>query len=58
MEGYEKLALVDPKVEKLRNDPLYVKLRAYRAGTYHFREKYFDDAIRELLESPNSGLWL
>jgi hypothetical protein len=33
MEGYEKLALTDPEVERLRADPLYMKLRAYRAGT-------------------------
>ena len=45
MEGYEKLSLNDPEVEKLRADPLYTNLRAYRAGVYHFREKYFDDAI-------------
>jgi hypothetical protein len=58
MEGYEKLALTDPEVERLRADPLYKKLRAYRAGTYHFREKYFDDAIRDLLQSANSAAWL
>jgi len=58
MEGYEKLGLFDPEVEKLRADPLYRKLRSYRAGTYHFREKYFDDAIRDFLESPNSATWM
>src|ERR1700737_1347274 len=58
IEGYEKLALTDPEVDRLRADPLYTKLRAYRAGTYHFREKYFDDAIRDLLQSANSAAWL
>lgn len=58
MEGYEKLGLTDPEVEKLRTDPLYAKLRAYRAGTYHFREKYFDDAIRDLLKTAKSAAWL
>lgn len=58
MEGYDKLALNDPEVERLRADPLYTKLRDYRAGTYHFREKYFDDAIREFLASPNANKWL
>jgi len=36
VDGYEKLALTDPEVERLRNDPLYTKLRSYRAGVYHF----------------------
>ena len=58
MEGYEKLSLNDPEVEKLRADPLYKNLRAYRAGVYHFREKYFDDAIRNLLAHPSSGIWM
>ena len=58
MEGYEKLALSDPEVERLRTDPQYTKLRAYRAGVYHFREKYFDDAIREFLADANSGTWM
>ena len=58
VDGYEKLALTDPEVERLRNDPLYTKLRSYRAGAYHFRKKYFDDAIRELLQLPNSATWL
>jgi hypothetical protein len=58
MEGYEKLALIDPDVEHLRDDPLYAKLRAYRAGTYHFRETYFDDAIRDLLGAANSATWM
>jgi hypothetical protein len=25
---------------------------------YHFREKYFDDAIRNLLADPSSGIWM
>src|SRR5262249_54650776 len=58
MEGYEKLALIIPEVEALRANPLYAKLRDYRAGVYHFREKYFDDAIRELLAEPTSAKWL
>lgn len=58
VQGYEKLALTDLDVERLRPDPLHAKLRAYRAGTYHFREKYFDDPIREFLQSPNSASWL
>jgi hypothetical protein len=58
MEGYEKLGLTVPEVETLCNDPLYQKLRDYRSGVYHFREKYFDDAIRELLADPTSGKWL
>jgi hypothetical protein len=58
MEGYEKLALNDPFVEKLRADPLFTKFRAHRMGTYHFREKYFDDSIREFLEAPHSSTWM
>jgi hypothetical protein len=58
MEGYEKLALTDPDVEALCRDPLYQKLRDYRVGIYHFREKYFDDAIRSFLEEQNSARWM
>jgi hypothetical protein len=58
MEGYEKLGLTIPEVETLSADPLYKKLRDYRAGVYHFRPKYFDDAIRYLLADPASGKWL
>jgi hypothetical protein len=58
MEGYEKLGLIVPEVETLCTNPLYQKLRDYRAGVYHFREKYFDDAIRDLLADPSSGKWL
>jgi hypothetical protein len=58
MEGYEKLSLNNPEVETLRAHPLYTKLRSYRAGVYHFREKYFDDAIRDVLTDANSGKWL
>jgi hypothetical protein len=58
MEGYEKLALTIPEVEALCENPLYTRLRDYRAGVYHFREKYFDDAIRDLLADPTSGKWL
>jgi hypothetical protein len=58
MEGYEKLGLSDTEVERFRADPLYSKLRAYRAGTYHFREKYFDDDIRCFLVEKQSASWL
>jgi hypothetical protein len=58
MEGYEKLGLSNTEVERLRADPLYSKLRAYRAGTYHFREKYFDDDIRCFLAEKQSASWL
>jgi hypothetical protein len=58
MEGYEKLGHTIAEVETLCADPLYKKLRAYRAGVYHFRPKYFDDAIRDLLADPASGKWL
>jgi hypothetical protein len=58
MEGYEKLALTIPEVEALRENPLFTKLRDYRGGVYHFREKYFDDAIRELPADPASAKWL
>lgn len=58
MEGYEKLSLTIPEVAALCENPLYTKLRDYRAGVYPFLEKYFDDAIRELLADPpqESGL--
>jgi hypothetical protein len=58
MEGYEKLGLSNTEVERSRADPLYSKLRAYRAGTYHFREKYFDDDIRCFLTEKQSASWL
>jgi molybdate transport repressor ModE-like protein len=58
MEGYEKLGLSNTEVERLRADPLYSKLRAYRAGTYHFREKYFHDDIRCFLSEKQSASWL
>jgi len=58
MEGYEKLGLADAHVDGLRADALYTKLRAYRAGTYHFREKYFDDDIRAFLREERSASWL
>lgn len=58
MEGYEKLGLTDARVDELRADALYTKLRAYRAGTYHFREKYFDDDIRAFLREKRSASWL
>jgi hypothetical protein len=58
MEGYEKLGLADDDVENLRADPLYSKLRAYRAGTYHFREKYFDDDIRAFIGEKQSASWM
>jgi hypothetical protein len=58
MEGYEKLGLTDAEVERLRADPLYSKLRAHRVGTYHFREKYFDDDVRAFLEDEQSARWL
>ncbi len=58
MEGYENLGLVNPEVEELRSDPLYAKLRAYRAGTYHFREKYFDDDIRTFIADNKSSSWM
>jgi hypothetical protein len=43
MEGYEKLELMNADVELLRSDAGYSRLRAFRAGIYHFREKYFDE---------------
>lgn len=58
LEGYDKLALFDPDVERCRADPRYPKLRAYRGGVYHFSEKYFDDAIREFLADGSSGSWM
>jgi hypothetical protein len=58
MEGYEKLGLANPDVEKLRSDPQYSKLRSFRAGIYHFREKYFDEAVHNFFELPGAADWL
>jgi Alpha/beta hydrolase family len=59
MDHYaEDLAALTAQVEKLRANPLYTKLRAYRARTYHFREKYFDDAIRDFHGSAKSATWM
>jgi hypothetical protein len=58
IEGYEKLGLSDVEVERFRADPLYSKLRAYRGGVYHFREKYFDDDVRAFLSEKKSASWL
>jgi hypothetical protein len=58
VEGYEKLCLSDPLVTKLLTSPFQSKLRNYRAGTYHFREKYFDDDIRSFLGSREALSWV
>ena len=58
VEGYEKLCLSDPEVAKLLASPFQSKLRSYRAGTYHFREKYFDYDIRSFLGSREASAWV
>ena len=58
IEGYEKLGLQNMEVENLLSSPMQTKLRKYRGGTYYFREKYFDDDIRNFLTDKTSGEWL
>jgi hypothetical protein len=58
LEGYEKLGLHNTVIENILSSPLQTKLRSYRAGTYHFREKYFDDDIRNFLTDKTSGDWI
>jgi hypothetical protein len=43
VEGYEKLGLDWPKTEALLDSPLLPKLRAYRAGTFHYEEMFFNE---------------
>jgi hypothetical protein len=58
MEGYEKLGLMNADVELLRSDAGYSRLRAFRAGIYHFREKYFDEAVHDFFKLPDAANWL
>jgi len=42
VEGYEKLGLHYPQTEAVLDQKMLKKLAAYRHGTYHFTERYFD----------------
>lgn len=57
VEAYEKLDLYDAATEKLLKSPLRSKLNRHRAGTYHFREKYFDLDVLELATTGGGAQW-
>lgn len=57
VEAYEKLGLYDAATEKLLKSPLRSKLNRHRAGTYHFREKYFDPDVLDLATSGGGAQW-
>jgi hypothetical protein len=57
VEAYEKLGLYDAATEKLLKSPLRSKLNSHRAGTYHFREQYFDLDVLDLAIADGGAQW-
>jgi hypothetical protein len=57
VEAYEKLGLYDAATEKILKSPLRSKLNRHRAGTHHFREKYFDPDVLDLATTGGGAEW-
>ena len=49
LEGWMRLGLSDPQIDKLRLSPHVDLIRRYRNGAFHFQRDYFDARFRDFV---------
>jgi hypothetical protein len=57
IEGWKKLNLHDPDIDRLLSSPNVDLLRKYRNGTFHFQQDYFDDKFFNFFKQDDSATW-
>ena len=59
IEGWRKLQLSDPAVDRLLDSPNVELLRRYRNGVFHFQKDYFDERFIGLIrDGENIVRWI
>ena len=58
LEGWMRLRLSDPEIDKLRLSPHVELLRRYRNGAFHFQRDYFDARYKDFVANYKAlGTW-
>lgn len=57
VEGWKKLQLWDPQVNRYLDGKLVDRLRRHRNGIFHFEPTYLDDGVK-LMVWDRSGAWI
>jgi len=59
IDGFEKLQISDPQLDKLLDDPNKEVLRRYRNAIFHFQDDFYESKkVLNMLESDTSVAWI
>jgi hypothetical protein len=56
-EGYQKLGLRDPAIDKMLASPYLDLLRRFRNGAFHYQRDYFDPRFTDVFSSDAVRDW-